>query len=329
MRRRDLITLIGGAAAWPLAARAQPGERVRHIGVLMALAESDPVGQMRIEAFRQSLKQLGWSAGSNLRIDYRWAGGDIGRMRNYAAELVALAPEVILANGTPVIAALKRATRSIPLVFVIVNDPVAQGFVTSVAHPGENITGFSYMDYSVVGKEIALLKEAAPGVTRVAFMFNPDTYPYYEVYLRSLLAAPAPLSLEVIPAQVRSEAEIETAITTLAATPNGGLVVPPEPFIFAHRGPIIRLTTQHRLPTVWGFRDPVAEGGLMSYAPNQTDIFRRSATYIDHILKGDKPGDLPVQAPNKFEFIINLKTARSLGLSLPAQLLAVADEVIE
>jgi putative ABC transport system substrate-binding protein len=327
MRRRDLITLAAGAAVWPLAARAQQRPRVRHVGVLMALAENDPVGQMRLEAFRQGLRQLGWSEGPDLRIDYRWAGGDVARMRSHAADLVTLAPEVILANGTPVIAALKQATRSIPLVFVIVNDPVAQGFVTSVARPGENITGFSYMDYSVVGKEMELLKQAAPGVTRIAFMFNPDSYPYYEVYLKSLQAAP--LSLEVIPARVRSDAEIETVIESLAASPGGGLIVPPEPFAFAHRGHIIRLAAKHRVPAVFGFRDPVVEGGLMSYAPNQTDIFRRSAAYVDQILKGSKPGDLPVQAPNKFEFIINLKTARSLGLELPAQMLAVADEVIE
>jgi putative ABC transport system substrate-binding protein len=327
MKRREFITLLGGAAvAWPLAVRAQ---QMRRIGVLMVPVESDPAGQARLAAFRQALGELGWQEGRNVRFEYRWPGADIGRIRAYAAELVALGPDLILAYGTPVIAALKQVTRSVPVVFVIVNDPVAQGFVSSMAHPGENITGFSLMDYSVVGKMMELLKKSAPGVTRVSFMFNPDTYPYYEVYLRSLLAAPSPLSLEVIPARIRSEAEIEEAITKLAVAPGGGLVVPPEAYTNVHREPIIRLAAQNRLPAIYGNLDHAAEGGLMSYGPDQTDILRRSAAYVDRILKGDKPGDLPVQAPTKFEFVINLKTAKALGLTFPPELLAIADGVIE
>jgi putative tryptophan/tyrosine transport system substrate-binding protein len=338
MKRREFITLLSGAAVgWPLAARAQqpavtvmpPTGGVRRIGVLMGQADGDPVAQARLAAFRQALQALGWSEGRNVRFENRWSGGDIGLVRAYAAELVGLQPDIILAAGTPVIAALKQATRSVPLVFVIVNDPVAQGFVSSVAHPGENITGFSYMDYSVVGKGMELLTRAAPGVTRVGFMFNPDTYPYYDVYLRFLLAAPLGFPLEVMPARVRSEAEIEAAITKIAEAPAGGLVVPPEPFTFTHRKLIIDLAAQNRLPAVWGTRDQVVEGGLMSYAPDQTDIYRRSAAYFDRILRGDRPGELPVQAPTKFELVINLKTAKTLGLDLPPTLHAIADEVIE
>jgi putative ABC transport system substrate-binding protein len=329
MRRRSFITLLGGATAWPLAARAQQAGRMRRVGVLMGGGESDPVGQARLAAFQQALAGLGWSEGRNVRFEYRWSGGDIGRIRAYAAELVGLALDVILANGTPVIGALKQATRTTPLVFVVVNDPVAQGFVSSVAHPGENITGFSFMDYSVVGKGIELLKNAAPGVTRVGFMFNPDTYPYYEVYLRSLLAAPNPFVLDVTPARIRSDAEIKEAITKLAAAPGGGFIAPPDPFTTFHRGLIIALAAQNRLPAVFAVRDAVVDGGLMSYAPDQRDIFRRSAAYVDRILKGDKPGDLPVQAPTKYELLINLKTAKALGLEVPDKLLALSDEVIE
>jgi putative ABC transport system substrate-binding protein len=287
------------------------------------------VAQARLVAFRQALAELGWREGRNLRVEYRWSGGDIGRVRAYAAELAGLGLDLILANTTPVIAALKQATRSIPIVFVIVNDPVTQGFVSSVAHPGANITGFSYIDYSVVGKGMQLLTKAAPGVTRIGFMFNPDTYPYYEVYLRTLQAAPNTLTLEVTPARIRSEVEIAEEIAKLAVEPGGGLVVPPEPFAFAHRQLIIKLAAQNRLPAIYGVREFVAEGGLMSYGPDQTDIFRRSAAYVDRILKGDKPGDLPVQAPIRFELVINLKTAKALGLTIPETLLATADEVIQ
>jgi putative tryptophan/tyrosine transport system substrate-binding protein len=328
MRRREFIGLVGGAATWPMATWAQQDVRMRRVGVLLGTAEDDPVGQTRLEGFRQALAALGWSEGRNVQFEVRWSGGDLGRVRANAAELVALAPDVIVAGGTAVITALKPATRSIPLVFVDVNDPVAQGFVSSMASPGANITGFSYMDYSVVEKGIELLKKVVPTLTRVGFMFNPDTYPYYEVYLRSLLAAP-PFALEVTPSRVRSEGEIEKAIDTLAAAPGSGFILPPEPYTFAHRGLIIRLLAQNRLPAVWGIRDSVPEGGLMSYGPDRPDIYRRSAAYVDRILKGEKPSDLPVQAPTKFEFVINLKTAKALGLDVPPMLLALTDEVIE
>jgi putative ABC transport system substrate-binding protein len=294
----------------------------------MATTDS-PVTQRRLTAFRQALTGLGWSEGRNLRIEYRWSGGDAGRVRAYAAELAGLGLDVILAHSTPVIAALKQATRSTPVVFVTVNDPVAQGYVSNVARPGENITGFSFMDYSVIGKAAELLKKAAPRMTRVGFVFNPETYPYYEVYLRSFRDEAPALSLEVMPVRVRSEAEIEAGINAIAAAPGGGLVVPPEPYTTVHRPLINRLAEQHRLPSVFAFRDAVEEGALLSYAPDQTDIFRRSASYIDRILKGEKPGDLPVQAPTKFEFVLNLKTARALGLDISPMLLAQVDEVIE
>jgi ABC-type uncharacterized transport system substrate-binding protein len=242
---------------------------------------------------------------------------------------VKLAPDVILAHGTSSIAALKPATQSIPVVFVIVNDPVAQGYIPSVARPGGNITGFSYIDFSTIGKALHLLKEAAPGVSRIGFMFNPDDYPYYEVYLHSLQEQRQALSLDVTAMRVHSDAEIGDAITRFAMEPGGGMIAAPSTFNLVHRGVIIESTAQHQLPAVFGFREAVAEGALMSYAPDQTDIFRRSAAYVDRILKGEKPGDLPVQTPTKLEFVVNLKTAKALGLAISPNLLAIADEVIE
>ena len=250
-------------------------------------------------------------------------------MRTFANELVDLSPDVILANGTPAIAILKQTTRSIPLVFVIVNDPLAQGFVSSVSHPGGNITGFSFMDFSTLSKTLQLLKQVAPGVNRVGFMFNPDSYPYYEVYLDSLRGQRQEVALDVTALRVHSEAEIELAFEILAAAPGAGLVVPPEPFTSAHRKLIVKLAGQNRVPTAYGLRDFVSDGGMMSYAPNTTDIFVRSASYIDRILKGGNPGELPVQAPTRFDFVINAKTAQALGITIPANLLALADEVIE
>jgi putative ABC transport system substrate-binding protein len=327
-KRREFIVGLG-AATWPLAARAQPLERVPRVGILMNTAEGDPAGQARLAALRQGLQDIGWTEGRNVRFEYRWAGGDTGRVRAYAAELVGLMPNLILANTTPAVSALKQATQTIPLVFVVVNDPVEQGLVSNLAHPGENITGFSYLEFSVVGKAMEQLKKIAAGLVRIGFMFNPDSYPYYEAYLRSLLAAPTPLALEVVPARVRSDAEIAMAIASLAEKPGSGLVVPPEPWVFNHRDTIIKLTAQNRLPAIYGYREAVVEGALMSYAPSQIDIFRRSAAYIDRILKGETAGNLPVQAPTKFEFVINLQTAKALGIEVPPQLLALADEVIE
>jgi ABC-type uncharacterized transport system substrate-binding protein len=330
LKRREFIRLLGvSAAAWPLVARAQQTDQTRLIGVLMGASENDPVSQARLTAFRNALQELGWTEGRNVRFEVRWSGGNVDRAHAFVAELVKLAPDVILSHGTFSIAALKPATHSIPIVFVIVNDPVAQGFVPSVGHPGGNITGFSFLDYSMIGKALELLKEMAPAVTRVGFMFNPVDYPYYEVYLHSLQEQRQALSLDLTAMRVHSDAEIEAAITPFAAEPGGGLIAAPSTFTLVHRHAIIEQTMQRRLPAVMPFREAVAEGGLMSYAPDQTDIFRRSASYVDRILKGAKPGDLPVQAPTKFEFVINLKTARTLGLTVSPNLLAIADDVIE
>jgi putative ABC transport system substrate-binding protein len=330
MHRRSFLTLLGGsAAAWPLAARAQQDGQRKRIGMLMPLAESDPAAQARLAAFRQGLAALGWVEARNLRIEYRWANGDIGSVRAHAVELAGLGLDAILAYGAQVISALKLATRTTPLVFAVVNDPVAQGFVPSIARPGQNITGFSYVDYSVLGKGMEVLKKLAPGLARVIFMFNPDTNPYYETYLRSFMAAPNALSLDVIPARVRSDADITASITSLAGAAGDGLVIPPDPFAFTRRELIIRLATERRLPSVAVDRQYAIDGALMSYGPDVIDIGRRAADYIDRILKGEKPGDLPVQAPTKFEFLLNLKIARTLGLDVPPMLLALADQVIE
>jgi len=330
MRRREFIALLGAvAAARPVVAHAQPADQIRVIGVLMGSRDTDPVSQARLTAFRNALQELGWTEGRNARFEVRWSAGDIDRVRSYAAELVKLAPDVILCYGTSAIAALKPATHSIPIVFVIVNDPVAQGYVPSIEHPGGNITGFSFIDYSMIGKALGLLKELAPAVTRIGFMFNPDDYPYYELYLRSFQQQRAALSLDVTAMRVHTEAEIESAITPFAAVPGGGLIAVPSTFNTVHRQAIIEQAMQRRLPAVLPFREAVVEGGLMCYGPDQTDIFRRSASYVDRILKGANPGDLPVQAPIKFEFVINLKTAKTIGLTVSPNLLAIADEVIQ
>jgi putative ABC transport system substrate-binding protein len=327
--RRQFITLVGGAAAaWPLAARAQQ-ERMRRIGLLMASVETDPIGQERVEAFRRGLGEFGWVEGRNLEILLRWSGVDVARIQEYTAELVHAVPDLIVANATPVIAALKHATQSIPIVFVVVNDPVAQGIVSSVARPEGNITGFSFIDYSVVEKSLELLKQVAPGIARAAVMFNPETYPYYNVFLRSFEASAQRLSVEVTGTPIRAVTEVEAIIAKIARQSGSGLILPPDPFTTVHRGPIIKSTEYHRIPAIYFFRQFVREGGLMSYGADTADIFRRSANYVDRILKGTKPADLPVQAPTKYELVINLKTAKTLGLDVPDKLLATADEVIE
>ena len=329
MRRRQFITLLGGAAAWPLAAYAQQPQRIPQIGVLMGVAESDPGGQTRIAAFRQGLADLGWAVGRNIHLEYRWAAGDIDRTRAYAAELVALAPEVLVGNGTPALTALRDATRSIPIVFVVVNDPVGQGFIANLARPGGNITGFSFLEYSMVGKSLELLKQLAPSTHRFAVMFNPETTPHYTVFLRSFETVPPPRPLEIKATPIGTEADIEQAVAQIAREPGGGLIVPPDTFTVVHRGLIIRTAAQHRVPAIFSYRQFVREGALIAYGPDTTDIFQRSASYVDRILKGANPGDLPVQAPNKFELAINVNTARRLGLDLPPTLLGLADEVIE
>ena len=327
--RREFITLLGGAAAaWPLTARAQQGERVRRIGLLIGTTD-DQEGQARVAAFKQGLQELGWTDGRNIQIETRFGGADVGRIRAHAAELMALAPDVIVGHTTPVIRALRHATSSIPIVMVGVTDPVEQGFVSSLAHPGGNITGFTFVDFQMVGKWLEMLKEAAPGVARAALMFNPDMAPHYYIFLRSFEAEPRSIAVEVTAAPVRNAAEVEEAIVKLAHEPGGGLIVAPDPFTIVHHQLFIRLAQQHRVPAVYYLRTSVAQGALMSYGPDFYDIFRRSASYVDRILKGAKPADLPVQQPTKFELRINLKTAKALGLQIPDRLLALADEVIE
>jgi len=328
-KRREFIRLVGGAAAaWPLAARAQQGERVRRIGLLMGTAD-DREGQARVTALKQGLQALGWIDGRNIQVETRFGGADAGRIRAHAAELVALAPEVLVGHTTAVIRALRQASSSIPIVMAAINDPVEQGFVSSLAHPGGNITGFAFVDFQMVGKWLEILKEVAPDISRAALMFNPDTSPYYYLYLRSFEAEPRSIAVEVTAAPVRDTAEIEEAIVKLGHEPGSGLIVAPDAFTIVHQHLFIRLAQQHRLPAVYFLRTSVAQGALMSYGPDVYDNFRRSASYVDRILKGAKPADLPVQQPTKFELAINLKTAKALGLTVPETLLARADEVIE
>ena len=330
MRRREFITLVGGAAAmWPLAADGQKAERMRRLGALMSGSEDDPLMQARVTAFRQALAELGWTEGQNLKIEWRWTAGDITRVREYASELVRLAPDILVANGTPNVVALKQATNSIPIVFVVVNDPVAQGIIASMAHPGGNITGFSFLEYSMVGKSLEMLKQIAPGIARVAIMFNPDTYPYYAIHLRSFEMVARILSLELTAAKVQSPEEIDEVVARLGRQPGNALLITPDPYLVVHRGAVIRAAGQYRVPATYSYRQHVQEGGLMSYGADTVDIFKRSASYIDRILKGTSPADLPAQAPAKFEIAINLKTARALGLDIPSNLLALADDVVE
>ena len=329
MRRRAFITLLGGAAvAWPLAARAQRAERMRRIGVLMNLAADDPEGQARLAAFLQGLQQAGWSVGGNIRIDYRWGAGDAELFRKYAAELVALAPDVFLASGNPSVTALQQATRSVPIVFAPIADPVASGFVESLARPGGNITGFSAFEYSISGKWLELLKELSPRVSRAAILR--DLALSYGSGLLGAIQSVAPsLSVELSPINVGDTAAFERAVAAFARSTNGGLIVTTSPWAVAHRDLIIALAAQHHLPAVYAFRYFVTSGGLISYGPSSIDQFRRAAGYIDRILRGEKPADLPVQTPTKYELVINLKTARALGLEIPPTVLARADEVIE
>jgi putative tryptophan/tyrosine transport system substrate-binding protein len=329
VRRREFITLLGGAAvAWPLAARAQQPE-MRRIGVLMSLAESDPEAQARVAAFRNGLQTLGWTEGRNVRIDIRWAASDATLMQRFAKELIALQPNLILSHNTPTTASLLQQTRTIPIVFVVVSDPVGSGFVASFPQPGGNVTGFTNIEPTMAGKWLELLKEIAPSVARVALLFNPATAPYAEYYLGPFKAAAASLALEMIAAPVRDTSELESAIAAQARAPNGGLVVMTDSFLVAHRAEITSLAARYHLPAVYPFRFFVELGGLLSYGNDLFDSFRRAATYADRILKGATPNELPVQAPVQFNLVINLKTAKALGLDVPPTLIARADEVIE
>jgi putative tryptophan/tyrosine transport system substrate-binding protein len=330
MRRREFIILLGGVAAgWPLAARAQQATGVRRVAFLHPYAENDPEVRARVIAFREGLDALGWTENRNIRIEHRYSGGELGRIRAYARELVRSAPDLIVGSGTPITAALTKATGTIPIVFNVVNDPVGQGFVASLSRPGGNITRFTFIDFPLIGKWLEMIKEIAPGVRRVTLMFNPDTTPFYPAFLRKLGAAPETLAVELSASPVHNEAEAEAAITAFAREPGGGLIAAPDAFINNHRRAIMALTEQHRLPAIYGHRQFVAEGALISYGPDTADIVRRSAAYVDRILKGEKPANLPVQAPTKYDLVINLKTAKALGLTVPEKLLAVADEVIE
>jgi ABC-type uncharacterized transport system substrate-binding protein len=327
LKRRTFITLLGGVAAWPLAAGAQQGERVRRVGVLMYLAADDPEGQARLAAFAQALKQLGWSDGRNLRIDTRWATAD--DIRRHAAELAALAPDVLVAaTGTATVAPLLQATRTVPIVFVSVIDPVAAGFVDSLARPGGNATGFTLFEYGMSGKWLELLKEIAPRVTRAAVLRDPAVASGIGQVAAIQAVAPS-LGMELRPVDVRDAGEIERAVTAFARVPNGGLIATASALTMGHSDMIISLANRHRLPAVYWNRRFIPGGGLISYGPDTIDPFRRAAGYVDRILKGDKPGDLPVQAPTKYELVINLKTAKALGIDMPPTLLARADEAIE
>jgi putative ABC transport system substrate-binding protein len=330
MKRREIITLLAGAAlAYPLAARSQPSGRVRRIAVMMSNAEGDPEGESRAAALRQGLQELGWMEGQNLRIDWFWSGADRAYVRAYAAQIASAAPDLIVANGTVNLDAAKQAMRATPIVFVVVNDPIGQGFISSLARPGGNITGFTFVEYSMFGKSLELLKQAAPGIAHVGFMFNPETAAYYNQFLPAFEDDARRHAVAATAAPVRSDAEIEAAVGRLAAAPVGGLIVPPETYTLVHRELIMQAAAQHRVPVIYSYRQHVKEGGLMSYGPETGDIFRRSAAYVDRVLKGAKPGELPAQAPAKFELAVNLKTATALGLTLPPTLLALADEVVE
>jgi ABC-type uncharacterized transport system substrate-binding protein len=328
-RRRQFITLLGGAAAWPLSARAQQSGQVRRVGVLVGYAESDLMAQHRISAFQRGLQELGWREGHNIRLDVRFAAADPDRMRAYATELVGMVPDVILAQTTPITAALLRQSRTIPIVFVIVSDPVGSGFIESLARPGRNATGFVNLESTLVEKWVELLKEIAPKVSRAAMMFNPDTAPFAGYYMRPFEAAARSLAIEPIGAPVRDEADIERTIAGLAQDAKGGLVIMTDIYTLTHREPINRLTAHYRVPAVNSTTAITREGGLLTYGVDTIDLFRRAAPYVDRILKGAKPGELPVQVPTKFEMVVNLKTAKALGLDVPPMLLARADEVIE
>jgi putative ABC transport system substrate-binding protein len=325
-RRKFLATLGGAAAAWPLAARAQQPERARRIGVLMNLAADDPQALSRITAFVQGLQQLGWTEGRNMRIDTRWAAGDAARFHRYAEELLALAPDVVLASGTPAIQALQQATRTVPIVFASVGDPVGMGLVASLARPGGNITGFTPMEFGFGAKWLELLKEIAPRVTRVAVLRDLTIGP---AQLSAIQAVAPSFGVELSAVGVREASEIERAIAAFARSSNAGMIVTASTAAAVQRDLIITLAARHRLPAVYPFRYLVTSGGLISYGANTIDIYRHAAGYVDRILKGEKPGDLPVQQPTNYELVINLKTAKALGIEMPASVLARADEVIE
>jgi len=330
MRRREFITLLVGASAWPIAARAQRSG-LHRIGVLLANAKEDSQAVDGLAAFTKSLADLGWVDGRNIQIDERWGAADVGRMKAFAKELIGLKPDLLVGQATPATAALHNETHTIPIVFVIVSDPVGSGFVASLPHPGANITGFINIEGSISGKWIEILKDIVPGVSGAALLYNPDTAPYHDYYRQPFEAAARASGIEAMANPVRTAEEIERVITSLARRGGAGLVVMPDSFLLTRHNLdlIIALAARHRVPTIYPYRFAVAAGGLISYGTDNTDLWRRSATYVDRILKGATPADLPVQLPTKFDFAINLKTAKALGVTIPAILQTMADEVIE
>jgi putative ABC transport system substrate-binding protein len=327
MRRREFIAGLAGAAAWPVAARAQQAERIRRVGVLMNLAADDPEALLRVRLVEQGLQGLRWTIGRNLQVDYRWGAGDAEQYRRYAAELVMLMPDVLLAAGAPAVEALQRATRTLPIVFLIVTDPVGGGLVASLAHPGGNTTGFTLSDYRLSGKWLELLKQIAPGITRAAVLRDPVAVGIGQ--FAAIQAVASSLHVEVSAIDVRDPGEIERAVTAFARQPNGGLIVTASAQASIHRGLITSLAARYKLPAIYSNRVSVADGGLIAYGVDGAEQFPLAAGYVDRILKGEKPGDLPVQEPVKFQTVINLKTAKALGITIPETLLATADEVIQ
>jgi putative tryptophan/tyrosine transport system substrate-binding protein len=329
MRRREFIALVGGAAAaWPVTAWAQQTE-MRRLGVLMAVTESDADARKGISILQESLQKLGWKDGNNIRIDYRWGNANPDRIQDLAKELVDLQPDVLVGHSTPSAKGLLKQTQTIPIVLLSVTDPLGQGLVSSLSHPGGNITGFSDFEVSLGTKWLEILKQMVPGVRRVTAMFNPETAPYYGLYLQSIDAGTSLLGIESIPIQVHSEADIENVIRKVGGEPDSGLFVLPDSHNKVHRKRIIELTAQHRLPAVYFLRYFTTDGGLISYGPDEMDLFRRTAGYVDQILRGARPSDLPVQQPAKFELVINLTTAKALGLTIPPGILSIADDLVE
>jgi putative ABC transport system substrate-binding protein len=329
MKRRDLISLLGGAAAWPLCVRAQQPDRVRRIGVLMAFAESDPGAQSWVAAFREELGKLRWTEGRNIEINTRWATADVETMQRSAKELIAFQPDLILTSSTPATAAMLQQTRTIPIIFVWVADPVGSGFVASLPRPGGNATGFTPIEGSLGGKWVELLKEIAPRVTRITLLFNPAMATFVEDYLSPFKAAATSLGVEAIVAPVHDASELESVIAAQPREPSSGLVVIPDAFTIGHRADITLLAVRYRVPAIYWSRSFAELGGLISYGPDSIEPYRRAALYADRILKGEKPSELPVQAPVKFELVINLKTAKALGIEVSSHLQQLADEVIE
>jgi putative ABC transport system substrate-binding protein len=329
MKRREFIIMLGGAvSAWPVGVRAQQSEHMRRIGVLVGYSASDLEGQASVAVLRERLRELGWAEGRNIRIDTRWAGGNADKARTFAKELVGMAPDLIVSSSNLVTEILQRETGTIPIVFVFVGDPVGSGFVTNVAHPGGNLTGFPVFETAIAGKWLEIFNEVAPGVSRVAFVIHPET-PAHVGFLHAAQAAAPPLKINLTALAVHNAAEIESGVAEFAKQPNGGLIVAPHAVTVEHRNVILRMAARHRLPGLYPLRNFATDGGLIAYGTNPIDPFREGASYVNRILKGEKPGDLPVQFPTKYELVINLKTAKALGIIVPPSLLTRADEVIE